>query len=247
MGDHIVRRGAAGTSRRSEPRPTAELSERELHGLLREHDAAPERREELEPELELAAEAPLTLPSASSPRMLAHTMRRAPSPDGLAPPARGSIAPRGPIDEAGPLPIDRTDISTIEMPRIERGAASDPEPFPDEFRYSPSDEDPTRLMHHRLEVRDEFDESIPPAENDFEADCAGMDPPFATAPGYLPRAVAEDIPRVDRELTYAVPEPRPSIAMVVYAPASRAVRVLTITLAFLVAAGAGYLLIQSTS
>jgi hypothetical protein len=246
MGDHIVRRGAAGTSRRIEPRPTAELTKQELNGLIRAHDAVPE------PELELAAEAPLTLPSASSPRMLAHTLRRAPSPDGLGPLARGSS---GPIDErsesgARPLPINRTDISTIEMPRVQRSATTDPQPdqIPDEFRFPISDEAPTRLMRHRIEIRDEFDESIPPAENDFEADCAGMAPPFASAPGYEPhRGTVEVIPHVDRALRHAVADSRPRIAMPALAPASRTVRVLTITLAFLVAAGAGYLLIHSAS
>jgi hypothetical protein len=98
-----------------------------------------------------------------------------------------------------------------------------------------------------VEVRDEFDESIPPAENDFEADCAGMDPPFAIARSHEPHAVlVEDIARVDRALG-PVPVARASVAMPARAPASRAVRVLTITLAFLVAAGAGYLLIQSAS
>jgi hypothetical protein len=238
MGDHIVRRGAGG-SRRSEPRPTAELSKDELNGLIRAHDReVPERRER--EALELATEAPLTLPSASSPRMLAHTLRRAPSPDGLSPPARGSTteASRG---------IDRGDISTIEMPRVERTVPAAADPIPDEFRFPSSDEDPTRLMRHRLEVRDEFDESIPPAENDFEADWAGMDPPSAFEPSHSPRAViVEDIARVDRALGPA-PLARASVAMPARAPASRAVRVLTITLAFLVAAGAGYLLILSTS
>jgi hypothetical protein len=231
---HIVRRGAAGSSRRSEPRPTAELSKEELHGLIREHDHA-------EPELEIAAEVPPTPPSASSPRMLAHTLRRAPSPGGPAPTARGSSR-LGATEPGGP--IDRTDISTIEMPRVERTAAAD---F-DEFSDALSEDDLTRQLRHRVVIRDEFDESIPPAENDFEADCAGMDPPFPTAPGHEPRAaIADDIPRVDLALGYAVPEARPSTAMPVHAPASRTVRVLTITLAFLVAVGAGFLLIQSAS
>src|SRR5262245_25941590 len=148
MGDHIVRRGA-GSSRRSEPRPTAELSKQQLHGLIREQDDAP-----LEPELQLAAEAPLTLPSASSPRMLAHTLRRARASDALAPAARGSTSDVG---RGGG--IDRSDISTIEMPRVERSAATDLAPDPDEFRYAASDEDPTRLMRHRVEPSDDFDES----------------------------------------------------------------------------------------
>jgi hypothetical protein len=242
MGDHIVRRGAAGTSRRSEPRPTAELSKQELHGLIREHDHAA-----LEAELEVAAEAPPTRPSASSPRMLAHTLRRGSSPDGLAPRARGSTRQASQEGWATGAPIDRTDISTIEMPRVERSAAADPEPYPDEFRYMSSDEDPTRLRH-RLEVRDEFDESIPPAENDFDADCAGMGPQLAIASSHEPRAlIVDDIPRIDRALRHALPEARRSTAMLARAPASRAFRVLTITLAFLVAVGAGYLLIQSTS
>src|SRR6185436_8256879 len=134
MGDHIVRRGAAGSStRRSEPRPTAELSKKELNGLIRQHDREHEgaAREALEPELEIGGDTP-RVPSASSPRMFAHTLRRAPSPDPPAQTARGSTSDAsrgggGSTSEAsfgstGPREggVPRGDVSTIEMPRVER-------------------------------------------------------------------------------------------------------------------------------
>src|SRR5262245_66581826 len=100
MGDHIIRRGGAGPTRRSEPRPTAELSEEELRGLVREQDreVLDRERKALEADLEIAVEAPRAPPGASSPRTFAHTLRRAPSPDGAAT-ERGSRAPRAaPMD-----------------------------------------------------------------------------------------------------------------------------------------------------
>ena len=227
MGDHIVRRGAAGSStRRSEPRPTAELSKRELRGLIREQDresaATKHDHAVLEPELEIGGDTPRVTPGASSPRMFAHTLRRAPSPDGL---ARGSSGPRTPLG-------GRSDVSTIEMPRVERGASHDPDQFD-----VVSDDELTRQLRHRIDARDAFDDSIPPAENDFEADC-GVDP-FAAAPVYQMPAqpIAEGMPRF---------EPPPD-ALPARMLGPRALRVLTITLAFLIAASAGYLLMHSVS
>src|SRR5262245_52952286 len=160
MGDHIVRRGAAGRTRRSEPRPTAELTEEEVRGLIQEHDreVLDRERKALEADLEIAVEPPRAPPAASPPRMLAHTPHRAPSPDGTAT-ARGSNVP-------GAAPIDRTDISTIEMPRVERSAASDADPF------AISDDEMTRELRHRFEARRAFGGPVPPAQDDFETDGA---------------------------------------------------------------------------
>jgi hypothetical protein len=228
MGDHIVRRGAAGSStRRSEPRPTAELSKQELRGLIRDdrqHAATKHDHAELEPDLEIGGDTPRVTPSASSPRMFAHTLRRAPSPEGL---ARGSSGPRG-------------DVSTIEMPRVERGASHDPDQFGDVI----SDDELTRQLRHRIEARDAFDDSIPPAENDFEADC-GIDP-FAAAPVYqIPAQPIAEMPRYDAVSHPDAGPPPDALPSRTLGP--RALRVLTITLAFLIAAGAGYLLMHSLS
>src|SRR5439155_19006184 len=97
MGAHIVRRGVAGRSaRRSEQRPTAKLSEQELEDLVRDH-AHVARTEGAEPELEISSDAPAQLPSASSSRMLAHTLRREPTPEGMPAAARPSTGPRAAI------------------------------------------------------------------------------------------------------------------------------------------------------
>src|SRR5262245_43527028 len=180
MGDHIVRRGAAGRTRRSEPRPTAELTEEELRGLIHEHDreVLDRERKALEADLEIAVEPPRAPPAPPTPRMFAHTLRRAPSPDDA---ARGSNVP-------GAAPIDRSDISTIEMPRVERSAASDADPF------AISDDEMTRQLRHRFEERRAFDEPVPPAEDDFEADCAILDLPLPAPPPteMRPPPVAED-------------------------------------------------------
>lgn len=141
MGDHIVRRGVAGSgARRSEPRPTAELSKKELQGLIRDHDRAePVDLAELEPELELGGDAPARLPSASSPRLLAHTLRREPTPDGMPPAARPSTGPRAPL-------VDR-DVSTIAMPRLERPASTDQNGIPEPALVS--DTEHTRQLRPR--------------------------------------------------------------------------------------------------
>src|SRR5262245_55982888 len=188
MGDHIVRRGAAGSSpRRSEPRPTAELSKQELNNLIREPEP--------EPELEIGGDTP-RVPNASSPRMFAHTLRRTSSPDAPAQTARGST-PREAV-------VPRGDVSTIEMPRVERSAVSEFDQFGDVI----SDDELTRQLRHRIAARDEFDDSIPPAENDFEADCAVIEPSFVP-PGYLPLpAMAEEMPQLDEPLVYARSEER---------------------------------------
>lgn len=233
MGDHIVRRGAAASStRRSEPRPTAELTKQELHGLIREHDREHDHAA-LEPDLEIGGDAPRALPNASSPRMFAHTLRRAPSPEASAT-ARGSTGPRPPL-------VERTDISTIEMPRVERAAPDDDDPFGDAI----SDDELTRLRQ-RFQDPNAFDEPIPPAEDDFEADC--VDLPFAVPP-YEPRthAVAEDMPRVDPALAHAVPGAPPPDAVRGRIPVRRVLRVAAITLTLLIAAAAGYLLTHSIS
>ena len=228
MGDHIVRRGAAGKStRRSEPRPTAELTKQELHGLIREHDREAQR-DALAPELEIGGDAPRTPPAASSPRMFAHTLRRAPSPDASAT-ARGSTGPRAPL-------VGRTDISTIEMPHVQRSAASD-DPFGDVI----SDDELTRQLTHPFEERDEFDEPIPPAEDDFEADCVDIDLQFAAPPPHEPltHAGAEDMPHA--------PATRPPDVARARIPVGRVLRVLAVTLALLVAAATGFLLTHSAS
>jgi len=130
------------------------------------------------------------------------------------------------------------------MPRVERSASSEFDQFGDVI----SDDELTRQLRHRIDARDEFDDSIPPAENDFEADCAGIEPSFAS-PGYrlpLP-AMAEEMPPLDEPLMHAMSAPPPSDVILVSAPVSSTLRVLTITLAFIVAAGAGFLLMYTAS
>lgn len=108
MGDHIVRRGVAGSASPPmiEPRPTSKLSKDDLLGLMREgvHD-------ELEPELEVVDALSPVL--ASSSQRFAHTLRRKPlfndTPTKLMPP----IA----LDERG-------DVATIAMPRLDRATGS---------------------------------------------------------------------------------------------------------------------------
>ena len=206
-----------------------------------------QERRALEADLEIAVEAPRTPSAASSPRMFAHTMRRAPSPGG-APTARGSSEQRA-------APIDRADISTIEMPRVERSPASDPDPF------AISDDDLTRQLRHRFEERRAFDESIPPAEDDFEADCAILDLPLPAPPQteLRPPPVAEDFAQPDfaHPADFAQPDfahpadfaPPPTVVQppaVAHARISaRTLRVLVITLAIVVAAVGGFLLTYS--
>jgi hypothetical protein len=168
MGDHIVRRGVASSgARRSEPRPTTELSKHELQGLIRDHDRTePVDLVELEPELELGGEAPARLPSASSPRLLAHTLRREPTPDGMPPAARPSTGPRAPV-------ADR-DVSTIAMPRLERPASMNLNGIPGPALVS----DTEHTRRHRRGAsppRTDFDgERLPlraaPASTDFDDD-----------------------------------------------------------------------------
>src|SRR5690348_15661853 len=123
MGDHIVRRGAGG-ARRNEPRPTAELGKRELQSLIRDQAAAPP---DLEAELEISGDAPARLPASSSPRLLAHTLRREPTPDGAAAAFRPVATPTAAAapDPADPPSIFDRDVSTIAMPRLERPDAMD--------------------------------------------------------------------------------------------------------------------------
>jgi hypothetical protein len=201
-----------------------------------------EERRALEADLEIAVEAPRAPSAASSPRMFAHTMRRAPSPDG-APTARGSSEQRA-------APIDRGDISTIEMPRVERSPASDPDPF------AISDDDLTRQLRHRFEERRAFDDSVPPAEDDFEADCAILDLPLPAPPQteLRPPPVAQDMAPADPFAYDPVAQPSDFAPppTVVQPPAvaharisARTLRVLVITLAILVAAVGGFLLTYS--
>lgn len=297
MGDHIVRRGVAGGgARRSEPRPTAELSKRELQGLIGDHDRAEQvEHADLEPELELGGDAPARLPNASTPRLLAHTMRREPTPDGMPATARPSTGPRAPL-------VDR-DVSTIAMPRLERPAEMDLDGIPGPAQVS--DTDHTTRHRATSPASNDFDDDEPlhrdaaPASTDFDDDepVQRMTSParsnFDNAPGHraaspaVPRfgddapcpAAADDFdaghpvtdlalaargrtmrqrqaaveiaaipptPRIDRDLAGTVPASRqvraPSHPR---APAGRLVRVLPISLGFVVALAAAYLLLHS--
>jgi hypothetical protein len=102
MANHIVRRAPASKpTRQQERKPTAEMGPQQLHGLIREHDApAADRRDGAG-----------ISPSTPGPR-LAHTLRRGPQ--------RGAVLSAVPAPV--PPPIDRPEVSTIAMPRLERPA-----------------------------------------------------------------------------------------------------------------------------
>jgi hypothetical protein len=243
MGDHIIRRGAAGSgARRSEPRPTAELGKGQLQSLIRDQVAAPD----LEAEIEIGGDAPARLPSASSPRLLAHTLRREPTPDGT------PAAPR-PSDStpADPPSIFDRDVSTIAMPRLERPDAMDAvpnEPLASESAH-------TRQLRHGGGACTDFDDDpVPPPAEDFDHGHPVTDLAVARAkrrvagPAIAMRALQPSIPptpRIDRELAANVSAPRPSPQPHPQAPAGRLLRVLPITLAVIVAACAAYLLLHT--
>lgn len=252
MGDHIVRRGAGG-ARRNEPRPTAELGKRELQALIR--DQAPAAAPvDLEAELEIGGEAPARLPASSSPRLLAHTLRREPTPDGTAAAFRPVATPT-PGAAAAPAPDDPTifdrDVSTIAMPRLERPDAMDAvpsEPLPSESAH-------TRQLRHGRGACTDFDDEppVPPPADDFDNGHPVTD--LAVARGKRRPAVAVAMralqpsipptPRIDRELAANVAPPPPLPRARPYAPAGRVLRVLPITLSILVAVLAAYLLLHS--
>jgi hypothetical protein len=294
MGDHIIRRGvAASGARRTEARPTAELTKQELQGLLRDHASAERAgHAELEPELELGGEPPAQLPGASSPRLLAHTLRREPTPDGMPAAARPSTGPSAPLVER--------DVSTIAMPRLERPAsedldwiprpplASDPEhtrqlrhretsPANADFGDEPVDRDAspasTDFEDDEPVDRDAFpastdfeddapvdreaapastgfddDEPVPPAADDFDAGHPVTDLALAARAEHQRLAATgapaiPPTPRIDRDLAGTASASRQVRATLrPPAPASQLVRVLTITLALVVAAAAAYLL-----
>ncbi|HEY0992893.1 MAG TPA: hypothetical protein VGD80_37825, partial [Kofleriaceae bacterium] len=137
--------------------------------------------------------------------------------------------------------------------------------------FAISDDDLTRQLRHRFEERRAFDDSVPPAEDDFEADCAILDLPLPAPPQteLRPPPVAEDMASAD-PFAYPVAQPsdfaqpdfaQPDFAQpadfaqpptVVQPPAvaharmsARTLRVLVITLAILVAAVGGFLLTYS--
>jgi hypothetical protein len=172
----------------------------------------------------------MTLPSASSSRLLAHTLRREPTPDGMPAASRPSSAPLAPL-------VDRTDISTIAMPRVERAGSTDAIP---QLQRLASETEHTRQLRNRVASR--ADVAVPPAAEHFEADLA-----LGAAPEReLVASAMAETPRIDRALAHtlagsrhAAPPRRPR------APAGRMLRVLPITLAILVAAGAAYLMLHS--
>jgi hypothetical protein len=250
MGDHIVRRGAGG-ARRNEPRPTAELGKRQLQSLIRDQEAPPD----LEAELEFGGEAPARLPASSSPRLLAHTLRREPTPDGasaafrpVATPTPAAAASAPPLDD--PMIFDR-DVSTIAMPRLERPDVMDAvpnEPLASESAH-------TRQLRHGRGACTDFDDEppVPPPADDFDhghpvTDVAVARGKRRPAAAIAMRALQPPIPptpRIDRELAASVAPPPLLPRARPYAPAGRILRVLPITLSILVAVLAAYLLLHS--
>lgn len=247
MAGHIIRRGAAGSGApRSEPRPTVELGEGQLQSLMRDQEAAPD----LEAELEIGGDAPGRLPSASSPRLLAHTLRREPTPDGT------PAAPRPPESTpADPPSIFDRDVSTIAMPRLERADVMDAVPT----APLASESAHTRQLRHGGGACTDFDDDpVPPPSDDFDnghpvTDLAVARAKRRPAAAIARRALQPSIPptpRIDRELaanrelaaSVAAPLPQQIRS---HAPAGRLLRVLPITLAIIVAAGAAYLLLHS--
>ena len=255
MGDHIVRRGAGG-ARRNEPRPTAELGKRELQSLIRDQNAAPPP--DLEAELEISSDGPARLPASSSPRLLAHTLRREPTPDGTSAAFRPTATPTpsaAPAPAHTPAPDDPTifdrDVSTIAMPRLERPDAMDAvpsEPLASESAH-------TRQLRHGRGACTDFDDEppVPPPADDFDnghpvTDLAVARGKRRPAAAVAMRALQPSIPptpRIDRELAANVAPPPPLPRARPHAPAGRVLRVLPITLSILVAVLAAYLLLHS--
>src|SRR5689334_12242559 len=254
MGDHIVRRGAAAGARRNEPRPTAELGKRELQSLIRDQATAIAPAD-LEAELEISGEAPARLPASSSPRLLAHTLRREPTPDGTAAAFRPTATP-APAAPHAPSPDDPSifdrDVSTIAMPRLERPDAMDAvpnEPLASESAH-------TRQLRHGRGACTDFDDEppVPPPADDFDhghpvtdlAVARGKRRPAAAIAMRALQPAIPATPRIDRELAANVAPPPPLPRARPYAPTGRILRVLPITLSILVAVLAAYLLLHSS-
>lgn len=255
MGDHIVRRGAAGGARRSEPRPTAELGKRQLQSLIHDQATADQPAAapaDLEAELEIGGEVPARLPASSSPRLLAHTLRREPTPDGTPAASRPAAMPTpaaASVPSDPPSIFDR-DVSTIAMPRLERPDAMDA--VPNELLASESAH--TRQLRHGRGACTDFDDDppVPPPADDFDhghpvtdlAVSRGRRRPVAAVAMRALQPSIPATPRIDRELVanVAPPPPRPSRP---HAPAGRLLRVLPITLSIIVAAAAAFLLLHS--
>jgi hypothetical protein len=255
MGDHIVRRGAGSGARRNEPRPTAELGKRELQSLIRDQATAAQTAApaDLEAELEIGGDAPARLPASSSPRLLAHTLRREPTPDGTAPASRPGSAPMPAADSvpSDPPSIFDRDVSTIAMPRLERPDVMDAvpnEPLASESAH-------TRQLRHGRGACTDFDDEppVPPPADDFDnghpvTDVAVARGKRRPAAAVAMRALQPSIPptpRIDRELAANVAPPPPLPRARPYAPAGRILRVLPITLSILVAVLAAYLLLHA--
>jgi hypothetical protein len=128
MGDNIVRRvPVAKLVRRHERRPTAEITEHQLHGLIRKHE---DPHDDLEPELEVVdvlaegtPSAPIMLPIAPAQR-LAHTMRRGSQHSSMtAIPVLWS-ADDGPDECTIAMPRrERPDRRLIALPQFQRPAS----------------------------------------------------------------------------------------------------------------------------